>query len=115
MIKVIHNIKCGLEGIKNWIFVIWKDKQWDYYYFLKVILHKLDLMIKFREAKRHCQYVGDEKDLETMKMARDAIKRLIDDNYCFVYTDFNEADKAQARDMDIAFDTIKDNVFKWWD
>jgi hypothetical protein len=113
--RILFNTRYGLEGLRNWVKVAWQDRQWDHYYIIKVLSHKLDLMVKYREDKRHCQYVRDEKDLEKMIITRDALKRLVDDDYCLLYDDATESDNKQKEDLALVFDTMKDNIMKWWD
>jgi hypothetical protein len=113
--KWFRACKEGIINLYNWFLIIFQDRQFDYYFLLKVIYFKLDLMVKYREAKRHCQYVNDDKDLETLRLARDACKRLIDDKYWLVYNDFYEIDKAIEKDTRLLFDTMRDNMYTWWD
>ena len=119
MMDKIHtffrDIKYGFISYRNWYKLIWKDRQWDHYFILAILYKKLDLMVKFRERNLHCSYVNDEKDLMDIRKARDAIKRLRDDDYILIYDDYTESLKQQMNDLDIAFRTMRDNILKWWD
>jgi len=66
-----------LIGIKNlifWLPIIWKDRNWDYYYILKMLKHKLKLMDK----EQSCRYT---------KICQTLIDRIQDDYY---YNEMNQ-------------------------
>ena len=43
---MLDNIITGIKNIVTWFPVIWKDRQWDYVYLLKILDKKLGLMLK---------------------------------------------------------------------
>lgn len=49
----LSEIKRGLKNLFLWLPIIWKDRQWDYIFLLRIILFKLQLMHKNLEAEQH--------------------------------------------------------------
>jgi len=43
---VLDNFCTGIKNLIAWFPVIWKDRQWDYMYLLRIINKKLELMLK---------------------------------------------------------------------
>ena len=49
----LSEIKRGLKNLFVWFPIIWKDRQWDYIFLLRIILFKLRLMYKKLEVEQH--------------------------------------------------------------
>jgi len=106
----------GITNLFNWFKIIWNDRQWDYYYFLVIIQKKLELMINYRLNSPHfVKYVGRDTDLRQMYIAKEAVDRLVKDDYLIIYDDWNEAKKRREEDYKILFNTIRDELPGWWD
>jgi len=69
----------GIINIIKWSPIIFKDRQWDHFYFLEIIKYKLTLMEKFFREEGH--HVLAERDSHKMKICRILCSRLLDDNY----------------------------------
>jgi hypothetical protein len=111
------NRRTTVRGIKNcltWFYIIWNDRQWDYGFFFILLEKKLALMEKHWTSTSLCNYVGEATDLENIRKAREACKRLIKDDY-WECGDFKEEAKIKQMDLNILFDTIKDHLLCWWD
>lgn len=66
-----------LQGIKNiwyWLPIIWQDRQWDYYYLLAILEHKLRAMEQFFGSDS----IDPNKRIAYCRMLT---TRLIQDNY----------------------------------
>lgn len=71
-------------GIKNlifWIPIIWNDRNWDYYYILKMLKHKLKLI----DSEQSCRY---------NKICQILIDRIQDDYY---YNEMNQYIDREAK------------------
>lgn len=74
-----YNVRNGVENIKNWLHIIWEDRNWDHYYIYVVLRHKLHLMEKnIRENGCH---VNANKDADNIKVCVNLLDRLIADDY----------------------------------
>ena len=111
------NRRTTIRGIKNyinWFKIIWKDRPWDYEFFLIIIEKKLSLLEKHWTSTNLCNYVGEEKDLENIKKAREACIRLIKDDY-WEDKDFRTEVANKQKDLNILFGILNDNLLSWWD
>jgi len=109
---MIRNLKTGLLNFWKWRKVIFNDRPWDFAFFLKLVEKKLELMIK--EWKDNDVYVDQDSDMHSMMKCRDALQRLIKDDYCFISDDWHEVEKFRKIDTDIFFYTLKSDLYKWW-
>jgi len=109
------NLFRGFKSIWNWIDVIWKDRQWDYSFFLLILIRKLELMKKHIYSDDCCAYVGMEIDYENICKALDLAKRLYNDDYCLMYEDFKQCYEEKEKDLEELFKIIRDNLTAWWD
>jgi hypothetical protein len=78
--RVLRNIWRSLCNLWYWLPVIWGDRQWDSWYFLKILEHKLAVMERFFASdKPMC--VGHERRASEIKYCRLLAARLIADDY----------------------------------
>jgi len=82
--KIIwYNFKQFIQNINNliyWFPVIWKDRQWDNYYFLEIMRKKLIIMEKFyRSPKAHS--MDSKKDADNILTAIKTLDRMISESY----------------------------------
>lgn len=74
-----HSLIAGIHNLIIWIPVIWKDRQWDYYYLLYLERKKLSLMEKhFKTSK--VRYEGQERDTELISLAIKLIDIILEDD-----------------------------------
>jgi len=105
------------QGIRNWISwgkVIWEDRDYDYYYLLKILHHKISRMEKRWETRHDWAYEGQDKDLLNIMRVKDALERLVEDEYWTV-ANFEEESRRKQYDLDIVTETLNKEMFKWWD
>jgi hypothetical protein len=78
-IDYIHyNIPRGIKNIFIWLPVVWKDRQWDFYYLFIMLHKKLSLM---EPTIRNGHHVAGDRQANDIKTCRLLVKRIIDDNY----------------------------------
>jgi len=104
----------GIQSLIAWFVIIWQDRQWDYGFVFILLEKKLTLMEKHWESENLCNYVGEERDLSYIKVAKGACKRLIKDDY-WKSRDFTEEAQLKQKDLDLLCDTLKNHLFDWWD
>lgn len=118
---MLRNIRYGIKNIIKWFPVIWNDRDWDYRYIYEILHKKLELKEQFfRSDKTH---VADwEQTADEIKEVKDALKRLIDDDYVSyeevmkdAKTSLEKERKLTKEDMDTVFNGMKNNIQKWWD
>jgi hypothetical protein len=106
---LIENIKTGIKNCCLWIKVIWIDKQWDDYFFLKIMRFKLSLMENY--FRFHGMSTESENDANKMKRCIVLLDRILDDNYSEeAFSEYNKKYKINNDDFDLASITkpIKD-------
>lgn len=119
--KILYKIKRAIRNLKDWLPVILKDEQWDYNFTFQILHRKLELKEKFfRSNKTH---IADwEEAADEIKEVKDALSRLIEDDYVALEEFVQDANASITReedlierDMSIVFDCMKNNIRKWWD
>lgn len=110
----IRNIKYGIENLVIWFPTIWKDRNWDYYYFFKILEKKLEL---FEQTHTNGIYLHWEPVAKNLKIAKNLCKRLSDeyDYYELANQDYKKVQYLQKQDIDLLCKIINKEVFKWWD
>jgi hypothetical protein len=123
-----YKIPRGFINLIIWFPVIWNDRDFDHWYFFEIIRRKLERMIHHHE--KYQVFVGVEKEIKYMKICKNLIKRIQDDDYMFSgrykdltkllpYSDnkpaFEWLKKYMQQDMDLLFKLLKKHVMKWWD
>ena len=73
-----YKVKYGIKNIFIWFPIIWKDRNYDSIYLFKLLDFKLKLISNEMKGK----FIGAEEEIEQINSIRDAIKRLIKDDYC---------------------------------
>ena len=99
---------------KEWRRIIEADRDYDHYFLLVIMRHKLERMSKFFKSDKavtlHAKYRAAEMDI-----VLDALNRLIEDDYIMDYDDYKQMTEAQSKDLELVFDTMKENILGWWD
>lgn len=73
------DLKCGILNLVVWFPIIWKDRNWDYFYILEILHKKLSLMEHFiREDGIH---INNKEDADKIKLCVVLIDRLLKDEY----------------------------------
>jgi len=118
-------IKEYIRKIKNlirWAPIIWRDRDWDYYFIYEILKHKLTFTEKFiREKGAH---MFNTKDADSILKAIDLIDKVQTEYYLDKYlseaTEWTtEGMNNAAKDHDKArrelFKHLSNNIEKWWD
>jgi len=82
MRKICFPFKAVYHGITNiviWFPVIWNDKNWDQFYFYKIIKIKLIQMEKYH--RNYGISVNSNKTAKKIKLCINLLNRIIDDSY----------------------------------
>lgn len=75
-----YNIKDGIFNTIKWLPIIWQDKDWDDYYFHRIMRFKLSKMEKFFRSD-YCWGADSKKDADNIKYTVDLLDRIIDNVY----------------------------------
>jgi hypothetical protein len=76
IVKILTRIK----NLIKWLPIIWDDKQWDYYYFYKILYYKLKFMEEFWKSDEPVSAKA-EKTAKQIMVAKNLAKRLMENNY----------------------------------
>lgn len=82
--KIWYCFKYGIINLIVWFPIIWANRNWDYYFFYKIIQKKLKLMENLHRFHGH--HVGDIDTANQMKICIVLIDKLIKNDYnstCF--------------------------------
>jgi hypothetical protein len=74
-----YTTKYGIENILIWFKVIWKDRDWDSYYFFVIMKKKIERMKNLQENYGHS--VESENIAKNMDKAIKLIDKLVKDDY----------------------------------
>jgi hypothetical protein len=74
-----YNIKNGIPNLIKWFPIIWKDRDWDFYFIFVLLHRKLKNMEKHIRSYSH--HTNSEKDADQIKLCVDLLKRILDDEY----------------------------------
>jgi len=121
MYKIKLKIK-QLRKLIRWIPIIWRDRDWDYYFVYEILKQKLiDTEAYIRKDGLH---VFNEHDADSIKTAIEMIEKVQTeyhlDKYLSEATEWTKEgmDKA-AKDHNKAkqelFKYLNNNIEKWWD
>ena len=121
--------KYGVENCIKFFPLVWKDRDWDYYFLLKLIQFKLKNMANLHEKYGHC--VNKDRYIKQMKTAANLIERITsDDGYyvedCLVFnkkgnyflTRINGKMRSTLmlqQDIDLLFKIMNKHMLDWWD
>jgi hypothetical protein len=78
--KYAHkNLWRGIKNLWRWFPIIWKDRDWDHEYILKVLKFKIEKNADYIEKNN--RYVGCERDVQRMRTCARLIDLISDDHY----------------------------------
>lgn len=103
-VQPFREIWYGLCNVYYYFSVIWKDRDWDYEYFLILMRRKLSKMnYNFSKFDVHD---NSTKYADKIKECVDLLDKMIEDDY----NDHND----MLKDYDILFNNLNKNLRKWW-
>ena len=79
---IFYNFSNGLENLIFWFKIIWKDREFDYYYFYIIMERKLEKMLKFYNSDD--VHICEKSKLVTIRQIKktlNVLKRIIADDY----------------------------------
>ena len=113
-VKHVHKtVWTGIKNLWKWFPIIWKDRDWDYYYIFQVLKFKLE-----KQAK----HLGG-RDAELMMTCVRLINKLQNEEYYEEYYDSRPMNnemmyKCQAQHdkaKRLLFKIMNDRIDSWWD
>jgi len=126
MLRILkHKIQITIRSIKKlwrWIPIIYKDRDWDYWYIYELLKYKLEDMENY--MRKDGIHVYNEHDADKIKTALRLLDRLQSEHYVQEYYDnvdkftmegINKALDKQAKAQRIFFKFLDHNIQKWWD
>jgi len=121
----MYRIKLKIKQLRKlirWIPIIWRDRDWDYYFVYEILKQKLIDTEKY--IRKDGLHVFNEHDADSIKTAIEMIEKVQTeyhlDKYLSEATEWTKEgmDKA-AKDHDKArrelFKHLSNNIEKWWD
>jgi hypothetical protein len=130
----LRNLTRGVRNIISWWSIIWKDRNWDYWYLLKIMDNKLKNM---SEHLKNGYNENWEDIVFQINHVREIINRILKDDYTEdIYgfldqknknqelTDLTEYEyslaiqyqiKQEQEDMEYAFAYMTKFIQGWWD
>lgn len=77
---MIKDIYKGIKNIIKWMPLVWRDRDWDYHYFLQIMKFKLNNMNKELKNSEFLAYT-DTKAIKALKICVNLLDRLDKDEY----------------------------------
>jgi hypothetical protein len=109
--KHLHrDIWRGIVNLWTWLPIIWKDRDWDHSYLLKIVKKKIDRMHDYH-AKR-LTFVGSERVVEKMKLVSSLIEKVESEYYGSEYFDekYYQCEMVVNEDGSLDVPTTYDNL-----
>ena len=123
MKRKIKNILIGLKNIWKWRKVIYKDRNWDYWFVYEVLKTKLKFQAEYlhKHGMHESSSANAKQILECAELMckvqneyyiDEALKGLADEGW----TDDKFAEVAAKQDeaKKLLFKTLEDNIEHWW-
>ena len=121
MYKIKNKIR-QIRKVLRWIPILWKDRDWDYYFIYEILKQKLiDTEAYIRKDGLH---VFNEHDADNIKTAIEMIEKVQTeyhlDKYMSEATEWtnegiNKATKDHNKAKRELFKYLNNNIEKWWD
>jgi hypothetical protein len=121
----MYKIKMKIRQVRKvlrWIPILWKDRDWDYYFVYEILKQKLIDTEKY--IRKDGVHMFNDTDVDSIQKAIDMIEKVQTeyflDKYLSEATEWTTEgiDKA-AKDHDKArrdlFRYLSNNIEKWWD
>lgn len=112
--RYIHyEIKYGISNLITWFPIIWKDRNFDHYFILELLKHKLKFQSHyFLKTNR---FENSSMYSKQMKVCSNLIEKINSDYYGMEYSDYYESEMEfipieGSDNFSIEFKYIKDNL-----
>jgi hypothetical protein len=80
------NFITGVKNLKDWLPVIWKDRDWDDHYILEVLKFKLEKQSKYISEKN--RYIDAQLGAKRMRLCVSLIDKVQNEFYQMEYMDY---------------------------
>ena len=106
----VRNVYRNVRRLCSWIPIIWNDRDWDSYYLLIIIRHKLQSV---HESSKHWNWVGSEKATEQLQQCLDDLDKLLDQDDLYVFTKREHAEFVEKYGELVCWSTpTNDSVYE---
>ena len=121
----MYRIKSKIRQIRKlirWIPILWRDRDWDYYFVYEILKQKLIDTEKY--IRRDGLHIFNKEDADSILKAIDLIEKVQTEYHLDKYLSeakewTTEGIEQAAKDHDNArqelFQHLNDNIEKWWD
>jgi hypothetical protein len=114
-------IKYGVKNLYKWFWIIWKDRDWDYYYIFQVLKFKLEKQAKHLSERNW--HESSKRDAEVIMTCVRLINKLQNEEYYQEYYDSKPMNnemmhRCQAQHNKakrLLFKIMNDRIEGWWD
>lgn len=107
MRTIYYNLKYGIQNLIRWFKVIWSDRDWDQYFFYRILVNKFEHMEYF--FRNDANFVDKEKVADKIMIAKNLAKRLMEDDYLNNAT--VDYDKIYGNDELFIFEPVKNEKY----
>jgi hypothetical protein len=121
--RKIQNKIYSIKKLWRWIPIIYKDRDWDYWYIYEILKYKLEDMENY--IRKDGIHVYNEHDADKIKTALKLLDRIQSEYYIqeyydtvadkFCMTEVRKALDKQQKAQRIFFKFLDHNIQKWWD
>lgn len=120
--KHVHKtVWAGIKNLWKWFPIIWKDRDWDYYYIFQVLKFKLEKQAKHL-GKRNW-HESSKRDAEIMMTCVRLINKLQNEEYFEAYYDskpmnnemINKCLAQHSKAKRLLFRIMEEKIESWWD
>ena len=110
-----------IRNLIRWIPIIWKDRDWDFYFTYEILKKKLEFQAEFTRKRGYHMY--NAQDANRMETCVRLIKKLQHEEYIIVpvidrvYTeqDFKDDEMRHEKARKLLFRIMEQNIERWWD
>jgi hypothetical protein len=117
----IRRIIRRTKNLLRWLPIIWKDEQWDHYYILEILKHKL--IFTADHTRKYGYHTNSKYDADRMMLSVRLIEKIQNEDYieALINEDKLTADKIEAaynkqnKARKLLFKILEQNLEQWWD
>ena len=110
-----------IRNLIRWIPIIWKDRDWDFYFTYEILKKKLEFQAEFTRKRGYHMY--NAQDANRMETCVRLIKKLQHEEYIIIpvtnreYTeqDFKNDQMRHDKARKLLFRILEQNIEGWWD
>jgi len=111
----------SVNNLIRWFPIIWKDRDWDHYYILEILKHKLIFMSK--NIRKNGNHALAEYDANKMMLCVRLIDKIQNERYMedlidkdkLTMDDLNRGIAKQNKAKKLLFKILEQNIERWWD